>query len=113
MASPVDRYQTYAEFWPFYLSQHSRNGTRMMHVLGTVLALFALAKAIIYLSLFWLIAALTLGYGFAWIAHMRIEKNRPATLTYPFWSLRGDFHMFGLWLTGKLEKELIKYNIRT
>ena len=105
-------FKTYTEFWPYYLGEHSQHRTRMIHVFGMVLALFALAKAIIHLSLGWLLMAFVFGYGFAWIAHMFVEKNRPTTFTHPLWSLRGDFHMFVLFLTGKLETELVKYDIK-
>ena len=99
-------YSTFAEFWPFYLREHSKPRTRALHYVGTtlvvMLAIFALATAN-----WWVLVALPIaGYFFAWIAHFGVEKNRPATFTYPAWSLKADFKMWWLWLTGRLGPEL-------
>ncbi|MCS7074970.1 MAG: DUF962 domain-containing protein, partial [Bacteroidia bacterium] len=37
----------------------------------------------------------------AWIGHAFFEKNKPATFTYPLYSLASDFIMFFDLLTGK------------
>jgi len=108
-----DKFQTYAAFWPFYLSRHAKRSTRRIHVLGTLLALLLFVIAVFSLSLLWLLAALAAGYGFAWLSHVTTEKNRPATFARPLWSLRGDFHMLWFWLTGRLEAELVRNHILT
>jgi hypothetical protein len=41
------------------------------------------------------------GYGFAWVSHFFIEKNKPATFKYPFYSFIGDHLMFIEIIMGK------------
>jgi hypothetical protein len=101
-----------AEFWPFYLREHSRRTTRLMHVFGTSLGFVLLILAVLTMKLGLLILALIAGYGFAWAAHLFIEKNRPATFSAPLWSLKADIRMWFYWLTGRLEAELRRYDIR-
>ena len=98
--------RSFAEFWPFYLREHSKPRTRALHYAGTTFVI-----AIAFLAAFsgrwlWLLAIPLAGYGFAWVAHFAVEKTRPATFTYPLWSLAADFKMWWLWLTGRLGKEL-------
>ena len=98
------RISTYRKFWPFYVTQHSRPATRRLHFVGTsgALALIALAAALPQPWL--LLAAPFSGYLFAWIGHFFVEKNRPATFTYPIFSLIGDFHMYGLMQLGRMDR---------
>lgn len=97
---------SFAAFWPFYLRQHARPQTRALHYIGTSLVVL-LAFAALATGRWGLLAALPLaGYFFAWVGHYAVEKNRPATFTYPLWSLAADFRMWWLWLTGRLASEL-------
>ena len=47
----------------------------------------ALTWALIQSGGWWWVLVPVSGYGFAWLAHFTVEKNRPATFTYPLWSL--------------------------
>ena len=100
--------RSFAEFWPFYLREHSKPQTRALHYAGTSLVVAIALLAALTGQWVWLLAVPLAGYGFAWIAHFRVEKNRPATFTYPLWSLAADFKMWWLWLTRRLEPELRK-----
>lgn len=99
------RYVSYREFWPYYVSEHLQPMTRRLHFMGTGLLLPVVYLAVT-VSPWWLLAMPLVGYGFAWGAHFFVEKNRPATFTYPVWSLLGDFHMFGLMLLGRMDEEV-------
>ena len=100
------RIESYEEFWPFYLQQHSKHDTRLWHIVGTGAASVLLVAAVISFSYELFLAAIVVGYGPAWVAHFAIEKNRPATFRYPVWSLVSDYRMAAAWLTGHLEQEL-------
>lgn len=104
-------YTTFAEFWPFYLREHSKASTRALHYVGTSLVVLIAIGAVVSGRWAWLIALPLAGYAFAWVAHFGVEKNRPATFTYPLWSLAADFRMWALWLIGRLGTELDKAGV--
>lgn len=101
-----------AEFWPFYLGEHSRRGTRALHLIGTALALGCLVAAVALLNPWFLLAGLVSGYAFAWVAHYFVEHNRPATFTYPLKSFLSDWKMFGYFVTGQLGKQLRQHGVK-
>ncbi len=103
--SPAPRFATFAEFWPYYLTEHSRFACRVLHYIGTIGSLAGLVLGIV-VSPWWLLAIPFLGYGPAWIGHFFIEKNKPATFDYPLWSLLADYRMFGLAMTCRLRRPL-------
>ncbi len=96
------RYQSFREFYPFYLSEHANPTCRRLHFVGTTLVISFLATAFLTRNAWWLVGALVAGYGFAWIGHFFFEHNRPATFTYPVYSFIGDWVMFKDLLTGKI-----------
>jgi hypothetical protein len=98
----MQTYASFAEFYPFYLSEHANRTTRRLHFLGSILALLCLLALILTGRPWWLAVALIAGYGFAWFSHLVFEKNRPATFRYPLYSFMGDWLMFWQILTGRI-----------
>ena len=97
------KFQSFKEFYPYYLQEHSNPTCRLMHFIGSSLVLVTIFYAIytdqfVYL---WLIPLI--GYGFAWVGHFFYEHNKPATFTYPFYSLLGDWVMFKDILAGNID----------
>lgn len=142
MPAPAERFASFAEFWPYYISEHRDARCRVLHFFGTSAFLAVLISCIVATPLRMglalllstalifatrtmdarrssapvllavilvnavanpaVLAGVVCAYGGAWVGHFVIEKNRPATFTYPMWSLAGDFRMYGWMLTGRL-----------
>jgi hypothetical protein len=96
------KYNSFNEFYPYYLSEHANSTCRLLHFIGSwlVLALIAYAVTTTQLVLLWFIPLI--GYGFAWAGHFFYEHNKPATFQYPLYSLMGDWVMFKDILIGKI-----------
>ena len=103
-AATVDpkSFKTFAEFYPFYLGEHSNRTCRRLHFGGSTLALVCLVMLVATGRPQYLLYGLLCGYGFAWIGHFAFERNRPATFRHPLYSLAGDFVMFKAMLLGRL-----------
>ena len=96
------RYQSFGDFYPFYLSQHADTTCRRLHVVGSMLVLMLIAAAALTGAWLALLLVPVVGYGFAWVGHFRFERNKPATFEYPLYSLMGDWVMFWQVLTGRI-----------
>jgi hypothetical protein len=96
------RFGSFAEFYPFYLAEHTNRTSRRLHVVGTTLALVVLLYALFTQRWALILAALVVGYGFAWVGHYVFERNRPATFKHPLYSLMGDWRLWFETLTGRI-----------
>ena len=104
---------TFKEFWPYYLKEHSLPVTRGWHYVGTSLSILVFVAAVATANWFWIVGAVICGYFFAWVSHGLFQKNKPATFTYPAWSLMSDFKMLFCFLTGRMRQELEMAGIDT
>jgi hypothetical protein len=108
--STEQRFRSFAEFWPYYVQEHSRPATRWVHFVGSTLAVVLLIAAFVWRQWWLLLAIPVVGYGFAWGSHLGIEHNRPATFKYPLWSLAADWKMWLLMAGGRMGKEIARVN---
>lgn len=97
-----ETFASFAEFYPFYLKEHTDVTCRRLHFVGSALVLLTLGGAAITGQWAMLWALPVIGYGFAWVGHFFFEKNRPATFKHPIYSLIGDWVMFKDVLIGKV-----------
>lgn len=106
MTTPTMR--SFAEFWPYYVRQHSRRRTRLLHAIGSTLAIGFVVLGLA-INLWFLLGAPLIGYGFAWYAHFFVEGNKPATFGHPFWSLAADYRMLFLMMAGRMDEEVARH----
>ena len=94
---------SFAEFYPFYLSEHSNRTCRRLHFVGSTLALLCVALLVATARPHYLLLALLCGYGFAWVGHFVFEKNKPASFKRPLYSFMGDGVMYRDIWSGKIK----------
>lgn len=97
-----ERYTSFREFYPFYLSEHSDRTCKLLHFIGTWIGLAFFVTAALTRNAWWILAGFVAGYAFAWVGHFFFEKNRPATFKYPFYSFVGDWVMWKDIMTGRV-----------
>lgn len=100
------RFRSFSEFWPFYVAEHSKPGTRLLHLIGTLLATSTMIYFVVA-GRWWLFPlGLIPGYAFAWFAHFVVEKNKPASFQYPLWSFAADYKMVAMMIVGRMNREV-------
>lgn len=104
----MQNFKRFSDFWPYYVREHSHPVSRRLHVLGTLLGITLVASAIYSSHWILAVAGVASGYAFAWIGHIFMEKNRPATFRHPFYSFAGDFVLLYKTLMLQMDVELIR-----
>lgn len=98
----------YKEFWDFYVFEHSKPLTRILHFLGTSLGTAFLVFFLTRGQWYFFPAFFVVGYAFAWFAHFVVEKNKPASFRFPLWSFISDFRMMFYMITGRMGREVAR-----
>lgn len=103
---------SFAEYWPLYLHNHSKELTRKLHFWS--LLIYFLSWPASYLMGHWwpIPATLVLGYLLAFFTHTYIQKS-PFNLKHPYWGAVANLKMFFLMLTFRLAPELVKHKIKS
>ena len=81
--------------------------------MGTALAMVFLVMLMVSGNLWFIVAAPIASCVLAWVAPFFIERNPPAIVRCPVWSLKGDFQMFALFCTRRMETGLRRHGIDT
>ena len=97
---------SYSEFWDFYVREHSKPMTRILHFVGTSLGIILLIYFVSTGRWYLFPVFFSIGYAFAWFAHFVVEKNKPASFKYPFWSFISDFKMMFYMVSGRMGREV-------
>ncbi len=105
-AASVTPPRSFEEFWPHYVLAHQNPVNRALHFVGLTLAMRLVKKGLKERRVApFLLAPLT-GYGLSWVGHFFFERNKPASFSFPLWSLRGDFRMWNRIAQRKMGEEL-------
>ncbi|MGB1205115.1 MAG: Mpo1-like protein [Chitinophagales bacterium] len=100
------KYKTLNDFYAYYLTEHQSPISQTLHFIGTGIVFTLLIGFLFTFNWRFLLAMPIAGYGFAWVGHAFFEKNRPATFTYPLYSLASDFIMFWHIMSGQMPKKM-------
>lgn len=106
MPDQESRITNYTDFWDFYVQEHSQPLTRLLHFIGTSLGIILLVWFIARGTWYYFPLCFISGYAFAWVSHFFVERNKPASWTYPLWSFISDYKMMWYMLTGKMSAEI-------
>ena len=97
------KFNSFKEFYPFYLKEHSEVVCRTLHFIGTFLGITFLVTLVVFDNKWWALASPLWGYAFGFIGHCFFEHNQPETFKDPFYSFASDLLMFAQLLTGKIK----------
>ena len=101
-------FRSFDEFWPFYVKEHQKKTTRILHFIGTTGAITCVAGGLLTKRRWLLAVAPVVGYGPAWISHFFVEGNKPASFKHPLWSLRADLVMWSKMVRFQMDEEVAR-----
>lgn len=96
------QFNSFGDFYPYYLDQHLNPTCRLLHVLGVIASAVAVVLFVVMKHYLYAMCSPLIGYAFGWTGHFVFEKNMPATFKWPVYSFIGDLKMAVNVLTGEI-----------
>ncbi len=103
----MKNYNKIKDFYLFYLTQHSNPTNRRLHFAGTFFVVLVFVLAFFYNYKTFLLIPF-LAFGFAWVGHFFIEKNKPIVFQYFFLSFFCLLIMCWHMLTNQIDKKILE-----
>ncbi len=97
--------KNFEEFFPHYMALHSKPVTQWIHVSFTLFGTLLILSGLFTGRYLWVVIAPIVIYGPLFLSHFIFEKNKPATLSHPLWSVRADLKMAKIKILGLWSKE--------
>lgn len=94
------KFKNFQAYYAYYNSIHRNTGNRILHFVGTAMAALALITAILFHQFSFLILVPVGVYGFGWLGHLLLEKDKSPLLAYPLYDFAANFISFWAILTG-------------
>lgn len=93
MTASLPKFNTFAEFYPYYRSEHSDRRNEICHLVGFLFVPAGLWLAWTHWNALYILAATACVYACGWFGHFAFQKNIPATRHWPVYSFLSYFKM--------------------
>lgn len=90
------------EYYVYYLAKHSKQWTRRVHLIGTVVGAVGVAASAAQANPIGAAVSAAVGAAICWAGDLAVEQAQPTTLKNPYWSVYAHFKMVGEMLSGKM-----------
>lgn len=90
------------EYYVYYLAKHSKQWTRRVHLIGTVVGAVGVAASAARVDAVGAAVSAAVGAAICWAGDLAVEGSQPTTIKNPVWSVMANFKMIGEMLSGKM-----------
>ncbi|KAG5484895.1 hypothetical protein GH5_08361 [Leishmania sp. Ghana 2012 LV757] len=90
------------EFHIYYLAKHSKQWTRRIHLIGTVVGVAGVAVSTVRMDAIGAAVSAAVGAAICWTGDAVVEQTQPTAFKNPIWSLMSNFKMVASMLKGDM-----------